>query len=136
MARLKARRTYQRRLLESIGNKSPEELGELAMDMMRDIDTIYNEAGIDDSSADDFDYNFSKSQRELGLEDMYRRLREEYHRRFVGIPDPVDSTTAQIPGAEPRADDITIGINPDSGVEETREGNGMEELVSEEEIFG
>lgn len=136
MARLKARRAYQKRLLESIGNKSPEELGKLAMDMMRDIDTIYSEAGVDDSAEDEFDYDFSRSQRERELEDMYGRMREEYHRRFAGLPVAVDSTTPQIPGDEPMADDMTIGIDPHTGVEVVREGNGIEELVSESDIFG
>lgn len=134
MATLARRNFYKRRILESIGNKSPEELGALAMDMMENMDRVYAEAGIDDSvDGDDdyFEYNrISPSEQEIEWEKQYNRLHEEYVKRFSG------TGSEEIPAKQPPADDITIGINPDSGVEETAEGSGPQELVSEEEIFG
>lgn len=139
MATLGTRRSYKARLLSAIGNQSAEELGALAIDMMENMNRLYDEMQIDDSTAENDTIEYVRpdsSEREKELAIQYSRLHEEYTRRFSGLPAPVDSTTAEIPETQPVADDITIGIDPHTGREETRLGDGIEELVAEEEIFG
>lgn len=153
MAILATRPSYRRRILQAMGNQSPEELGRLVLDMMENTDRVYEEAGIDDNGieADTFEYVARDAQGERGLAEAYRRLQDEYRRRFGGIDniDPnayrerrdrrvyTDSTPSEpLPLTQPPADDITVGINPDTGVEETVLGEGAESLVTENDIFG
>lgn len=139
MATLGTRRSYKARLLAAIGNQSAEELGALAIDMMENMNKIYDEDRIDDSTSENDTIEYvrpQQSEREMELARQYTKLHEEYTRRFTGLPAAVDSTTAEIPESQPLADDITLGIDPSTGLEESVEGNGVGELVSEKEIFG
>lgn len=147
MVELLRRRDLKKRLLEAIGNSSPEELGRLAMDLMENVDRIYGEAGVDDTTGmSETEENGSayfqwsmespsaEAYKQLYAEE-YGRLKDEYKRRFAGIEVNNEDHT-DVPIAQPKDDDIQIAIDPHTGVEETIRTDGESERVEENTIFG
>lgn len=129
MVKIGARKYYRRRLLEAIGNQSPEELGKLAIEMMENTERVYDEVGIVEGEGDAFDYERAPSDPN-NYEQMYNDLRNEYEARFGG-------SLGEEPLAQPPADDITLVMNPDTGTEVKVEGNGGEDpnAVYDDDIF-
>lgn len=125
MATLMNRRLMQRRLLEAIGNKNPEELGQLALDMMKNTEAVYNEIGIVEGEEDYVDYTLPASVDNSA----YERLEALYKERFSGVPANNDIPRQDIPVRQPAVDDIMITVDPDSGETKTYE-------VGDKEIFG
>lgn len=139
MAQLRTRKYFNKQILTAIGNKDPEEIGRLVLDMMENTNRLYDELSLDESQAgedDYFDYVYTRPESDVGNVpnmDAYQRLMDEYTRRFSGIDN--EDNTPENPVAQPPVDTITIGINPNTGTEETRLGENMD-LVKEEDIFG
>lgn len=136
MAKFKSRRQYNREILSAIGNKESEELGRIVLDLMDNTNALYDALGIDDSKPDEegyFEYEDRPASDANQIPDMdyYQRLEDEYRRRFSGI----DDRRPEIPLAQPTVDTITIGINPNTGNEETALGDNME-FVKDSDIFG
>lgn len=137
MATLRRRAAMQRRMLESIGNKSPEELGRLVLDMMENTNMLYNDLGIDDAGeGDTFEYDLPNlaivREAEQRSRD-YENLRKEYARRFSGVNDN-NSGGNELPLDQPAVDDIMVQVDPDTGVTETYDiGAGT---VDDKDIFG
>lgn len=125
MATLMNRRLMQRRLLEAIGNKNPEELGQLALDMMKNTEAVYDEIGIIEGEEDYVDYTLPASVDNSA----YERLEALYKERFSGVPSNNDIPREDIPVRQPPADDIMITVDPDSGETKTYD-------VGDKEIFG
>lgn len=135
MATLYSRRYMNRRVLETLGNKDPEELGRLLLDMMENSNNLYNELGLNDGENDTFEYTRDmKSPDENG--DAYLRLQEEYKRRFSGLnnQDSYSSNDIDIPLKQPRDDTITEFIEPNSG--QAIEIIGEEPIINDRDIFG
>lgn len=133
MTKLVSRKVFSKRLLESIGNKDPEELGKLALDMMSNIDKMYNEIGVVDEEEEfEFEHTIPLASE---MQDQYNSLREEYYKRFGGLPAAVDSTTAQIPASQPLDNTITTLIDPNTGEQVTIKEGGSAGFVEENEIF-
>lgn len=129
MVKIGTRKYYRRRLLEAIGNQSPEELGKLAIEMMENTERVYDEAGIVEGEGDAFDYERVPSDQN-NYEQMYKDLRNEYEARFGG-------SLGEEPLVQPPADDITLAMNPDTGTEVKVEGNGGEDsnAAYDDDIF-
>lgn len=138
MATLTRRNSFRKRLLESIGNQSAEELGALALDMMENTDRVYQELGVqDDGDGDYFEYTRPiESEEFTALQKSFNDLHEEYKRRFSNVHEQNSGNPDELPSSQPEADDMTLGIDPHTGVEMTEEGNGQQELVKEDDIFG
>lgn len=116
MVKIGTRKYYRRRLLEAIGNQSPEELGKLAIELMENTEKVYEEAAITDRVEEDtFDYE--RSNDEDNYKEMYDNLKSEYEARFGG-------SLSEEPLKQPLADDITLQMNPNTGTEQKVEGNG------------
>lgn len=137
MAKFKSRRQYNKEILTALGNKESEELGKLVLDLMENTNALYDALGIDDSNPDDegrFEYTEPKSDaKQIPDMDYYQRLENEYKQRFMNYDDRSDRR--EIPVSQPTVDTITIGINPDTGKEDTALGEQME-IVADNEIFG
>lgn len=129
------RKTYHKKALEDAILKGDiEALGRVAMDMMQDIERVYDEAGVEDGDSEEYlAHSFTSGN---NYEGMYNDLRLEYQRRFANLPEEGESFAVQIPQSQPAADDINIGVNPHTGQVVTVIGDGVEEMVSEEDIFG
>lgn len=129
MVTIGTRKYYRRRMLESLGLQNPEEIGKLALDLMENTENLYQELGINDSVENDvFSYESPVNDGEK-YRKMYDDMREQYMQRFGG--------SLGEPAAQPKADDITQEINPDTGVMVTAEGNGAEDPNEsyEDDIF-
>lgn len=106
----------KKRLLESLGNQDPAEIGRLALDMMSNIESVYSEVGIDESVAgEDGTFTYKRPEQvEVVNRAEYDALKDEYMRRFSG-----SLGNQSEPPTQPLDDDIVIETNPDSGQEET-----------------
>lgn len=106
----------KKRLLESLGNQDPAEIGRLALDMMSNIESVYTEVGVDETSAgEDGTFTYARPDTvEVVNRADYDALKQEYMRRFSGsMGDQSD------PPKQPPDDDISIEIDPVTGEEET-----------------
>lgn len=123
MVVLTTRNELKRRLLESLGNADPAEIGRLALDMMSDIESVYTESEIDESGAgEDGRFEYTRpAQVEVVNRAEYDALRNEYMQRFGGSMG--DQST---PPQQPADDDIEIQIDPVTGEEETE---SLEDII-------
>lgn len=123
MVTLTTRNELKRRLLESLGNADPAEIGRLALDMMSDIESVYSESGIDETGAgEDGRFEYTRpAQVDVVNRAEYDNLRNEYMKRFGGSMG--DQTT---PPSQPADDDLSIQIDPVTGEEETE---SLEDII-------
>lgn len=129
MVSIGTRKYYRRRMLESLGSQSLEEIGKLALDLMENTENLYQELGINDSGENDvFEYEAAVNETDK-YRRMYDDMRDQYMQRFGG--------SLGEPQAQPPEDDITQAINPDTETMVTVKGNGGEDpnISYEDDIF-
>lgn len=85
MATLRSRKLYKKRLLEALGNGSPAEIGKIAIDMMSDIDAIYDEGEVAEADTDEetFEHSFRREVDRAAQEEL-DKIKAEYAARFSG----------------------------------------------------
>lgn len=121
MANLTSRKVLKKRLLEAIGNASPVELGKLAVDMMSDIDAVYDEAGVVEGDGETFEYSFAGDRINREIERQLADLKDEYARRFSGVKkeDVPPGNIRDISEDQKQKEHEETIIVPDEKVEET-----------------